>query len=134
MPLFDVCVDHSASITDSERACQCVRIQTESCENPVGNCSRLNKDDCFARLDGHTTPCKRRRMNRLLSCSATLVTVGIWTPRFWALYLTPPTTIFKATSVSCVAMSVLENPATCLRQLKCYLQGQGILKASQAAA
>jgi len=66
---------------------------------------------CFARLWSHTTP---RQMGAvfccvLLSCSRTL-TVGIcYFPRFWALYLTPPTTIFKATAVSSVAMSVSEN-------------------------
>lgn len=31
----------------------------------------------------------------------------------WALYLTPPVTIFKTTSVSCVVMAVLDNKLAC---------------------
>jgi hypothetical protein len=45
-------------------------------------------------------------------CLSLTLTEGICIPRFWALYLTQPSTIFKATSVSCVAMSVLEYVST----------------------
>jgi hypothetical protein len=47
---------------------------------------------------------------RLLSCSAhTCDNRYFVIPRLWALYLTLPTTIFKATSVSSVAMDVMDN-------------------------
>ena len=50
----------------------------------------------FAELLSHTCD------NRYFSCLL-----------LWALYLTPPATIFKTTSVSCVVMAVLDNKLAC---------------------
>ena len=50
----------------------------------------------FAELLSHTCD------NRYLRCLL-----------LWALYLTPPATIFKTTSVSCVVMAVLDNKLAC---------------------
>jgi hypothetical protein len=53
-----------------------------------------------------------REFQTFAECLAHTLTVGISFPLLWALYLTPPTTTFKRTSVSVFSWQFWKNFAT----------------------